>query len=370
MAISVVDLSTDARGLGPFLDLPSAVYKGDPHYCASPRGAVLEDVARDEFKDDQRVLVATDDGTPVARLVARRSLKLRDDEGRPHGMLGFFEALDRPRAVDAILREGVRWLRETGAGVIVGPMNGDTWHSYRFNTGPFEAPPFLMEPYNPPYYPTLWERFGFSVLETYYSQRVLDVRVFADSLESKHERAVANGYEMRRLDSNRFIEELETIHTLSTESFADNFLYSDIPLREFLRMYSGARRLLDPDLTWFAVAPDGSTAGFLFGFPDEFRAVAAMRGKRGALASLRFLSARGETDTVNIKTAGVARAHRRMGLFAALMHCACTEALRKGFRAVNLCLIKEGNPSGVPAEAFATILRRYALYQYTGRDIG
>ncbi|HYW69080.1 MAG TPA: hypothetical protein VE960_05690 [bacterium] len=366
MAVSLLDATTDELALRPFLSLPDAVYDGDPYFCPSPRSSVLADLRRDEFAGAQRITVAVEEGRPVARVVARRSLKLTDSSGRPLGMLGFFEALDRPDAVREMLESSIGWLREEGAGSVVGPMNGDTWHSYRFNIGPHEHPPFLMEPHNPPYYPGLWERLGFVALETYYSQRVGDIRALAEGLEAKHERALAKGYTMRKLDSNHFLEELKTIHGLSRESFADNFLYSDIPVREFTRMYAGARKLLDPDLTWFATAPDGSTAGFLFAFPDAIEAVAAMRGRRHPLALLRFAMMRGRADTINIKTAGVARAHRRMGLFAALTFCACREAVRKGYSTVNLCLIKEGNPSGVLADSLAEILRRYVLYEYTG----
>lgn len=366
MAITITDATTDERALKLFLDLPASVYQDDPCFCASPRSAVLRDLRRDAFVGAQRILVAEDDGRPVARVVARRSLKLIDDAGRPHGMLGFFEALEHAEAVRELLETSIGWLSDTGAGTVVGPMNGDTWHSYRFNIGPFDYPPFLMEPYNPPYYPELWERCGFTTLETYYSQRVENIQALMSGLEQKHERALSNGYTMRRLDSHRFLEELETIYVLSGESFADNFLYSEISLREFISLYAGAKRLLDPDLTWLTHAPDGSTAGFLFALPDEFRAVAAMRGRRDPLALLRFALTRGKADAINIKSAGVARAHRRTGLFAALTFCACREAVRKGHRAVNLCLIKEGNPSGALADSVAKVLRRYVLYKYAG----
>lgn len=366
MAVCITDVTTDERALRPFLDLPASVYEDDPYFCASPRSAVLTDLRRDAFAGAQRIFVAEDDGRPVARVVARRSHKLTDDAGRPLGTLGLFEALDHPEAVKELFETSIGWLRDTGAGTVVGPMNGDTWHSYRLSIGPFDYPPFLMEPYNPRYYPELWERCGFTTLESYYSQRVEDVQALMNGLERKHERALSNGYTMRQLDSSRFLEELETIYDLSRESFADSFLYSEIPLREFIDMYAGAKRLVDPELTWFAHAPDGSAAGFLFVLPDKLRAVAAMRGRRDALALLRFALARGKADAFNIKTAGVARAHRRMGLFAALTFCACGAAVRKGYRVVNLCLIKEGNPSGALADSLAKVLRRYVLYKYTG----
>ncbi len=364
--ITVLDITSNERALEGFLSLPSEVFHGDPDYSAPFRDAVVKSLRRETFAGAQRVLFATEDGRPVARVVARRSPALRDDAERPYGMLGFFAALDRPFAVQALLTAGVAWLRDEGAGHVIGPIDGDTWHSYRLSIGPFDHPPFLMEPYNPPYYAGLWESAGFEPLETYYSQRVEDVHALMTSQQERHDRALANGYTIRSLDRRRFTQELEAIYELSRRGFAGNFLYSEITLPEFLVLYGGARALIDPDLVLFARAPDGSDAAFLFALPDRQRAVAAMRGRRNAAALLRFQLNKGRADAVNIKSAAVDPAHRRQGLFAALTYRACRETIAKGYRVVNLCLIKEGNPSGVLAESLAIVLRRYVLCQNAG----
>ena len=55
-----------------------------------------------------------------------------------------------------------RWLRDRHAvRRILGPINFDVWHGYRFMTRGFAEQRFLGEPYNPPYYPELFERCGF-----------------------------------------------------------------------------------------------------------------------------------------------------------------------------------------------------------------
>ena len=58
-------------------------------------------------------------------------------------------------------------------------MDGDTWHRHRLNVGPFDDPPFLLEPYNPPYYPEIWEEAGFQVLARYFSKQVDPAAVVA-----------------------------------------------------------------------------------------------------------------------------------------------------------------------------------------------
>jgi GNAT superfamily N-acetyltransferase len=362
MTLSILDASPGSPALEAFLDLPEAVYQGDPNWVATPRKEVLASLERPELAGAQRVLVALDGGRPVARLVARRSPTLRNEKGEPYGMLGFFEALDEAGAVEQLFREAIGWLRETGAGPVVGPMDGDTWHRYRLNVGPFDDPPFLSEPYNPPYYPRLWEGNGFAVLERYYSKRI-DPALVVAHLEDKRREAHAAGYRLRPLDPSRFRQELRILYRLSREIFARNLLYTEIPEEEFFALYAGTKSLIDPELIWFARAPDGSDAGFLFAFPDRFRAVAAMRGQRGPLAMLRYLLNR-RTDTVNFKTLGVLPGHRRSGVAGALFHQGHKKALEKGYRNANHCLFREGNPSGDLDGGAGRLLREYHLYEH------
>jgi GNAT superfamily N-acetyltransferase len=323
---------------------------------------VVQSLSRPEFSGAQRILVARDDGRPVARLVARRSPSLRDEAGKPYGLLGFFEAVSgHPEAVARLFAEAVAWLRDTGAGPIVGPMDGDTWHRYRLNVGPFGDPPFLSEPYNPPYYQRLWEENGFAVLSRYYSKRV-DAGEVVSHLEARHRAALDAGYRLRPLDLLRLPEELRLLYALSRRIFAKSFLYTEIPEEEFLALYDGLGSLLDPELVWFARSPGGEDVGFLFAYPDRFRAVAAMRGRRGLGAKLRFLLYRHRVPAVDFKTLGVLPEHRRSGVAAALFYQGHAKAIEKGWGAANHCLFREGNPSGELDGGAGHTLRTYHLY--------
>ena len=311
-ALSVGDLEA-------FLRLPERVYRGDPFYV--PSQGILA-----TLRGAQRALVALDGGEPVARVAVWRSASV--------GILGLFEALDgHPEAVARLFQEAIGWLQTES---IVGPMDGDTWHRYRVNVGPFDQPPFLSEPYNPPYYEALWTANGFTVLERYYSKRVDPAAVVAFLADKRN----ATGYRLRSLDRSRFRDELRTIYELSRRIFARNFLYTEISEDDFLRLYDGAERLVDPDLVLFAHAPDGEAVGFLFAYPDQGGAV-------------------------DFKTLGVLPEHRRSGVAAALFHEGHRRAVEKGHRVAIHCLFKEGNPSGELDGGAGSLLRTYHLYRYT-----
>ena len=273
-------------------------------------------------------------------------------------MLGFFEAENEPQPIAELLRTGTDWLRERGVGDIVGPIDGDTWHRYRLNVGPFDRPPFLMEPFNPPYYPDLWRQAGFVPLETYYSKRIDNVLAAHRELQSILDRVVRRGYSLRCLNPRCFEEELTLLHKLSSEIFAENFLYEPISLDDFLAMYVPMRSVVDRDLVRFAISPEGEPVGFIFSVVDYHQAVKAMRGKHTLWAKLRFMMHRHQADAVNIKSMGVLPGHRRSGLGAALMCQAYRDTLAKGFQKVNLCLIRDDNPSGRLDGGQGEILRR------------
>jgi len=362
----ILDVADDPRTWRPFLALPERLYRGDPHYCPPLRPAVLASLGRSKFFGRQRVLVAMNDRQALARVVARISPTLSDSAGKPMGMLGFFEAEDNSEAVRELLATAIRWLRNRGVRRIIGPMDGDTWHRYRFNQGPHDTAPFLMEPYNKPYYPAMWEACGFVPLESYYSKQVADVTPAAAALAPILARVEKRGYRLRKLVLENFREELVILHRMSCDIFAENFFYDPISVEDFIALYEPAKSLVDPELVWFAQAPDGQYVGFLFAVVDYQQAVASMGYSRGKLAKFKFLLNRRRADAVNMKSLGVTAAHRKSGLGAALMCRGYQQMLARGFRKANLCLIREGNPSGRLDGELGVVSRRYVLYQHSG----
>ncbi len=109
MTVAVVDTVDDRER---FLALPAEVYRSDRHSSAPAAEDVAASLARPGFQAAQRAWLALDSGRPVARIVARVSPTLRDDQGLPFGMLGFFEALPGAgEAVRALFAAGIDWLR-------------------------------------------------------------------------------------------------------------------------------------------------------------------------------------------------------------------------------------------------------------------
>ncbi len=286
---------------------------------------------RARFAQSQQLFVSAENRQPVARCAAR----LRDDG---IGTIGFFEAANNPNAVHDLLRQAAEWLRERGATSVIGPMDGDTWYRYRVNLGPYDQPPFLLEPVNPPYYDALWRWAGFVPIERYSSTRVADIRPQLDKLAVMDARATARGYRVRMFNPTRMDAELAIIWKLSLEIFSGNRFYSGIELDEFLALYDGIERLLVPELVLFAETAAGEAVGFFFAYPDT------------------------NPDMVNYKTIGVTPEHRRSQVAWSMVYRAYTAAVAMGRRSANHCLMHDESASQSMDDGQGVTFRNYSLY--------
>ncbi len=312
-----------------FLVMPAELYR-DPAALAMANVGV----DRESFVGSQQFFVAMKDGRMTARVVAR----IRDGLG----MLGHFEARDDAEAVRQMLGEATAWLRDRQVSDVIGPIDGDTWHRYRVNAGPWDAPAFLLEPQNPHYYATLWAASGAQVAETYLSQQIADIEPLLPLISVAAERAAECGYTIRSIDPSHLDEELAIIWQISRQIFRDNAFYFDIERADFLSLYHGIDQLIVPELVLIAEDQDHTPVGFLFAYPDSTPGV------------------------VNYKTIGVLPEHRGSGAAAALQERGYRAALQRGSRIANHCLIREGNRSESMDGGTGSIFRRYLLYRFSG----
>ncbi len=370
MPLKLVSTDSVFEELPRLADLKRRVSGNDPMTGLISTASIGKSLQRPKFQNCQRLFYvnagSTLPSTTLAAVVARVSPTLRDDGGKPVGMVGFFDAVDEFEPAEIVLCAADEWLRENGCESIVGPIDGDTWHHYRFNIGPHQDPPFLLEPTNPEYYPELFIKSGFETLDRYHSLRVDSIDAVMPLLRPAFDSARSQGYRFRRIRLDRYVEELRRIYTVSTAAFCENFLYDEVSWDEFQSLYLGAKSLIRPELVWFVEDAEGTAIGFLFCLVDWYRAIASMKGRTNLLAKLKFLWNRYSADAVNFKTLAVIPEHRRSQLGGALMYHGYRESLKLGFTKANLCLIRDGNVSSRLDGGKSRILRRYELYQTPG----
>ncbi len=361
MVAAVSSFEADDAGAAAFIDVVRRARADDPRFIASPPAGMRKqlDAAHPMWRHVQRRCFVVAGRARCAAFVNARL----NENGTPLGQIGMFECVDDD-AGRAVLDAGLAWLKERGCTRAIGPMNGSTWHAYRFVVDWKDAAPLLLEPNNPLRYPALWEAHGWQRHATPYYSGAHDNAAVVASLATKHDAARAAGYHMEPVDLRDLRSVLKTMYELSLEIFAGNAFYSDITWDEFAALYDGVERLLEPSLVAWLRGPDGDHAGFAFGVPDHAVAAQRMRGDTGLLGKLRFVTAPKPVRTL-VKTIGVRPAHRGKGLLSELYWSQAQAALAKGWQQGVVTLMAGDNRSFTGGRAHQTVVREYALFGRT-----
>jgi GNAT superfamily N-acetyltransferase len=267
--------------------------------------------------------------------------KLNDDHV---GVIGHYAAADAGTGA-TILNHASQDLHRRGFRTIVGPMDGNTWRRYRLVTDRGDEPTFFLEPDNPDAWPSHFEQAGFTPLAQYFSALNNDLTTTDPRVPAAEARLAGDGIRIRAIDPVRFEDELKSVHELSLESFASNFLYTPITEDEFLAMYAPLKPRLRPELILLGHDRDEELIGFMFGIPDFNQAT---RGQ--------------PIDTAIAKSMAVRPGRTGGGLGSVLMDRFQQTARALGYTRVIHALMHEENRSMRISHRFGRPMRQYALY--------
>lgn len=356
MEILTIDINKKTQ-TDLFFKVAENVYQNDPYYINEDKDSILADIKKNIQHHEILILAVSDKDIPVSRALFYKK------KNSDNGCFGFFESLNNEGYFFNLLNTGIEWLRSLGCKTITGPMNFDTWHSYRFNCGPSKKPPFLMEPYNNHYYCGLAEKYGFELSDLYCSKTAKLQKDVLSFYKKAYDNALKNGFSFKKLDKGNFTSELSKIYDLSIKIFSNNPYYQMIEKKDFFNLYTKSKPVLQKDLVWFALDENKQYCGFIFAFPDYFKAVLKMKGKKGLKEKIIFLLNRSSADTVNVKTLGIEEKYRGEKLASALLYKVYEKSIYHGFKRVNHCLMHEDNDSLKFQPEKNSVFREYKLYK-------
>ena len=268
--------------------------------------------------------------------------KVPAQAGEKIGLIGHFSATDAS-AVD-LLAAALQELRARACTFAVGPMDGSTWHSYRFVTEPGTELPYFLEPQNPPEWPRYFEQAGFTQIAQYYSALNTNLASEDPRMGRAEDRLRDMGVTIRHATSESLPDDLDAIFSISLESFANNFLYTPLDREAFLEQYHRVLPYVDPRLVLVAEHND-QAVGFIFAIPD------LLQRQRGAAI-----------NTVIIKTVAILPKASLRGLGSVLVARLHSMAHELGYKRVIHALMHENNTSLNVSRHYATVMRRYTLY--------
>jgi GNAT superfamily N-acetyltransferase len=312
-------------------------------FCSAPGSYNLSpDRVASQGADEHLMVVEGD-----ARIKARCSLWWTSTPAIADeclGLIGHYAA-DSQTAAAALITAACRRLALKGCSQAVGPMDGNTWRPYRLITKRGREPNFFLETDNPDTWPMHFRANGFRPLKTYYAYLATDLSCPQPKIQLLNKSLTQKGIKFRRINLDRFEDELQRLYSLCLLSFSENFLFTPICEQEFMNMYLPLKPSIHPELVVVAEYQN-APIGLVFGIPNYLQAE------------------QGQTiDTFILKSLAVHPAHSGIGLGSVLFARCHSAAQDLGFtRAIHTYMI-EDNISRKICAHYGHPIREYHLFK-------
>ncbi|MEY2836268.1 MAG: hypothetical protein RLZZ557_1930 [Bacteroidota bacterium] len=278
-----------------FLDLPFSIYRDDPNWVCPLFNDVeaVFDPSRNNFFNFgkcTRWILVNDDHETIGRIAAFINEKKAYNETVPTGGCGFFECIEDFNAASLLFDQAKTWLTGHGMQAMNGPVNfgeNDMWWGLLVDG---YTAPFYGMTYNPPYYKTLFESYGFTIKYEQISNRI-DVKKGLPEKVAKIAKWVANrnGYVFHHLDKNqleKFASDFKEIYNDSWKDFENFTPVTDQTIQETLQKI---KPVMDQNLIWFAYTAENEPVAFVMILPDTNELIKGLNGKLDLFGKLRFV---------------------------------------------------------------------------------
>jgi len=184
--------------------------------------------------------------------------------------LGNYQCINDEQVSAHLFKKVKQYAKSKGYQKLLGPMNGNTWHSYRFSTK--EVPPFFLEHQHKNYYLNQWEEAGFKPYAEYFTfQETLGK--YIPNQKNLNWLADKPQLSVRHLNIANADHDLNLLHQFCSEAFAKNLLYTPISERAFKALYRPILPYLKNDLIDLVIEKKYDTetvVGFLFAVEDMY----------------------------------------------------------------------------------------------------
>ena len=280
------------------------------------------------------------------RVRARCSIWWRDTvkvNGSSTGTIGHYAATDAEYG-EAVLQHACKELKNRRCAIAVGPLDGNTWRSYRFITERGDAKPFFLEPDNPDEWPQHFDNVGFSTLSHYVSEINPDIANRQPELGSLREKFVNLGVQIEPVDVDNPVDDMAGIYRVVRESFRSAFLYTPLDIGLYVGIYEPMLTQVDPRLMLVA-KHDGEVVGFILAPPDFLQ-----------------LSHQHTMDAIVLKTVAVLPRKEYSGLGRVLIVDLLKNAIDMGFTTAISALMHTENRSQKISSDCAGPMRAYEVF--------
>jgi len=291
--MKLLEVGDNPKLKSDFLEVPLGIYK-DYQNWIRPLNDDIDSVF-DPKKNKLflmgsaiRWVLVNDKNELIGRIAAFINGKTSANEEVPTGGIGFFECINNKEAAFLLLNKAREWLVQNKMEAVDGPINfgdRDRWWGLLIE-GDY-APNYCCN-YNPPYYQSFFEDFGFQIYFkqfTYY-RRVdtpLDPRVIerSDRIEALPGLSFTH---LRRKDLVKFTEDFRTVYNKAWV----NHGVPEMSKSQAIGLMRQLDPIMDERIIWFAYHNDDPIAFFVM-LPEINQLIRYANGKLDWKGKLAFI---------------------------------------------------------------------------------
>ncbi|HZH03333.1 MAG TPA: N-acetyltransferase [Myxococcaceae bacterium] len=348
VTVTLVQTSADQDA---FLKFPYALYRDDPNWVPP---LLME---RRDFLDPKRnpwfefgkvqLFLARQGADVVGRIAAISNPRYDAFHGTKVGWFGMFECVNDAGVAQGLLEAASAWARAQGAEELVGPANFSSNYEWATLVEGFDAPPVVNMPYNPRYYPALFEACGLEKAKDLYAFELSSsapppekvVRI-AEKIRQRE------GVTVRPLNMKDFDADVARIKTIYNAAWEKNWGFVPMTDKEFAHQVREMKSVVDPELVLLAEVK-GEAVAFSMTLPDLNIALKAAQGRLTQyglpVGLIKLLWTSRRIRRARLVTLGIKEGFRRRGLDAVLYLDTIQTAKRLGYTGGEISWTLEDN---------------------------
>ncbi|MGB8213157.1 MAG: GNAT family N-acetyltransferase [Anaerolineales bacterium] len=357
-----------------FITFPWHIYRSDPLWVPPllPERKKVIDPQKGKFFEDgyADLFIAWRNGQPVGTLSCGEDQSATRSRSFGECSIGFFECINDYAVAEALFDRANVWARENSLVRMVGTYNLDREESRGILIEGRDRPAAVYCGYNPPYYQTFIEQYGFTKFDEDGLAYAVDLNLerpelqhliqLAKRIRQRKENMIVRGANLKDMDN-----EIDRIVDLQNRGLAHFANFTPYTRAAIEAMVLPMLDVVDPELVLFAEV-DGKPAGWFPAVPNLNEIIIHLNGLRYPWDYLRAVKySHYKTKSIAIKSVVVPPEYWDTGVGVLLFDEMVRRAVAKGYTWADLSLTGEYNKDTWPLahRMGAKIYKRYRFYE-------
>jgi hypothetical protein len=330
----------DLNSVDDFLEVNALMNANNPAYIRSLNNEVNEVFDSNKNKNfkygtAKRWIAKSEEGVLVGRIAAFTNSKyINKGTDFKTGGIGFFDSINDQATANLLFDTAKFWLIEQGMDAMDGPINfGDRDKWWGLMVEGFDNEPMYGMSFNPEYYQTLFDGYGF---QNYYNQYYYYMNV-DDPLPERFPERYAKfnnkpGYHAKHVALNELDKYAGDFATIYNAAWAQHGEAKEITKEQVIKQFQKMKPIMDERTVWFAYYKEDPIAMFI-NLPDLNQYFKHFNGKFGWFQKLQLLwmKFRGSNKRLTGLAFGVVPKYQALGVDSYLIYACSITIQGKGW---------------------------------------